>query len=190
MKRRIIVIEGLPAMGKTTLANALRDKHGFYKVNESLGRLGERMNITDQKVMFEETVSKYTLALLSSQPAIIDRGYPSLLGWDYTSEQLGYAHDLSEKRAWINSALQDQIIYEPDLYIYLRGEPSLSIIRRPREKIKADVWSGEKGMQHLADYYEQFFRQPDIDRRTMVLDALIDPATQLELIRQSIKGWT
>ncbi len=40
LSNKVIVLEGLPASGKTILADYLRDNYGFLKINESLGKLG------------------------------------------------------------------------------------------------------------------------------------------------------
>ncbi|TSC95374.1 MAG: hypothetical protein Athens101410_624 [Parcubacteria group bacterium Athens1014_10] len=157
LSNKVIVLEGLPASGKTILADYLRDNYGFLKINESLGKLGFN-NTTNQKIIFQETLKKYDRAKKCKEFAIIDRGYPSMLAWDYCAEELGYAKDLNEKTIWVRQALNQNKLFEPYLYIYLLIKPQQSLKRRPRKETKIDVWSGKIGMQYCFSYYEDFFQ--------------------------------
>lgn len=157
LSNKVIVLEGLPASGKTILADYLRDNYGFLKINESLGKLGPD-NITNQKIIFQETLKKYDRAKKCKGFAIIDRGYPSMLAWDYCAEKLNYAKDLNEKIIWVRQALNQNELFEPYLYVYLSIKPQQSLERRPRKETKIDVWSGKIGMQHCFSYYKDFFQ--------------------------------
>lgn len=158
-QKKIIVLEGLPASGKTSIADYLCDHFAFVKVNESLGELGGANLTTDQTVIFEETVQKYALAQSSQQHTIIDRGYPSMLAWDYCAKKMNLASDLKEKRKWVRAALGQGMLFEPDLYIYLRSTPYISLQRRPREETEIDIWSGIRGMELYAEFCNDLFKK-------------------------------
>lgn len=182
---QIIVLEGLPASGKTSLANYLRDQHGLLKVNESLGQLGAN-DTTDQKIVFEETLQKYAQAKQTQGLSIIDRGYPSMLAWDYCAEKLGYADDLTEKTKWIKQSIKSGELFEPLLYVYLSVQPEKSLIRRPRQETKIDVWSGLRGMQYCLEYYESFF-QPSKKINYLCLDSNQPIDNLAKLVMDKIK---
>ncbi len=154
-----IVLEGLPACGKTSVANALRDALGFFKVNESLGYLP--IDATDdQETIFHETREKYRRARQHAA-SIIDRGYPSMLAWDVTTEGLGGPQRYTEKKEWVDAAIDRGELYEPELYVYLDITPELSLERRPRLASPHDVWTTIEGLRFCQQYYEDFFSRRD-----------------------------
>lgn len=157
--RFVVVLEGLPASGKTTLADHLAAHDGFVKVNESLGMLGGAHLPDDQHVIFEDTLAKYSKAQERAENAVIDRGYLSMLAWDFCAERLGYANDLKEKMEWVTAALREGRLYEPDLYVYLQVAPETSLRRRPRTANRKDVWSGIEGMRLYDEYCMSFFKR-------------------------------
>lgn len=156
--KKIFVLEGLPASGKTTVADLLRDQFNFEKVNESLGHLDESTLSDSQETIFEETKKKYYLAQRSKKNSVIDRGYPSMLAWDYVAEKLKLARNLKEKKKWVAIALKEHKLFEPDYYIYFDQTPESSLVNRPRKTIIEDVWSGSEGMKHCSDFYKLFFK--------------------------------
>jgi thymidylate kinase len=176
-----IVLEGLPASGKTSVANLLKDRYGFYKVNESLGYLRKESITETQEEVFNETVQKYLRAKKSKQNTVIDRGYPSLLAWDYCAEKLGYSHNLEEKNKWVNNSLRKHELYEPDLYLYIQISPKTSLVRRPRFKNEDDVWSSLFGMESCLDFYKNFFSS---DRKNVIF---LDGSNSVENIEHKIR---
>jgi len=155
--KRIIVLEGLPASGKTTLANYLVQKYQFSKINESLGRLSEKNITDDQEEIFLETLEKYQKAARSIKTCMIDRGVPSMICWDFCAEKLGYAKNYQEKVTWVEEAIQKGELYEPDLYVYIGIDPEDSLKRRERPQTDIDVWSGYKGMAYAKLFYDDYF---------------------------------
>ena len=184
-QKKIIVLEGLPASGKTSIANHLRDNFNFVKVNESLGELGG-VNLTkNQRAIFQETVERYSLAKAANGHVVIDRGYPSLLAWDYCSEKMNLARDLDEKRYWVKEALDKGDLFEPDLYIYFISHPILSLKRRPRIQTEADVWSGTQGMNYYTDFCSSFFQLPETSQKVLKIDASLPLDTVAHIIVQN-----
>lgn len=186
MAEKVIVLESLPAAGKTTLANRLRDEYGFVKVNESLGSFDPAAAHNDQQTVYREWVARYALAREANGNVVIDRGYPTLLAWDHCAEVLGveeYYGQYIEKAAWVAHGLEEGEIFEPDLYVYLRSNPKLSVRRRPRPATPSDVWSEEVGMEACTDYYEGFFGRPDIAPITLELDAALATEGLVRAIR-------
>lgn len=174
------VLEGLPAAGKTTLAKSLRAS-GFVVVNESLGYLNPARTHYTQADIFNETVHKYSLSKASGN-TVIDRGYPSLLAWDYCTARLYGDNNYPEKYTWINKALEDDLLFEPSWYIYHRITPEISLQRRPREETTEDIWSGILGLRYCYDYYEYFFNRESIKNRTLVLDSELSPEQVVDII--------
>ncbi|MBU0530987.1 MAG: hypothetical protein ABIH67_01865 [Candidatus Uhrbacteria bacterium] len=168
---KVIVLEGLPASGKTTLANHFCDRFGFIKVNESIGRLSGIHLIGSQTAIFEDTKMKYAKASLAAGNSIIDRGYPSLLAWDYCTEQLHATKNFREKEQWITYSIQKNEIFEPDAYFYLKIDQATSLRRRFRKTTKSDVWSGVAGMDHCQCFYNQFFSNLKTSAKIIAIDA-------------------
>lgn len=170
MRNRVLVLEGVPASGKTSLANRLRDTYGAIKVNESLGV--PAANSGNQKAIFRETVERYTYARSQTGLVVIDRGYPSLLAWDYCRERTGFSRDYSEKFKWVQQALAAGELFEPFFYIYLYGSTDVSFQRRPRQPLTADAWSDQRGVEDCIIYYDWFFSQLDRKDDTLHFDCL------------------
>lgn len=168
----LLILEGLPASGKTTLANFLRDKYGFQKVNESLGQLSDVNLSNDQRTIFRETLEKYEFAKDSKKLVIIDRGYPSMLAWDYCAEKLQISSHLKEKMEWVETALRQNKLFEPDLYLYLTITPMQSLSRRPRKEIVEDVWSGKMGMNYCSEYYDFFFQKYSVSNKLLKINGI------------------
>ena len=183
MQKVILVFEGLPASGKTTIADILRDRHGFFKVNESQGKFNNLDAVKDQRAVFEDTIEKYKLAKEIDLPVIIDRGYPSMLAWDYCANRMGVSRDLEEKEKWVKDALEKSDLFEPDLYIYFVSNPKISFQRRPRKEIAADLWSGEMGMNHCQIFYEEFFKiMSHSSQNVLSIEASLSPNKTMEII--------
>ena len=179
MKKVILVFEGLPACGKTTVADILRDNHGFLKVNESQGKFNNLDAVKDQQAVFEDTIEKYRLARESLLPVIIDRGYPSMLAWDYCAEKMNMAHDFEEKIRWVKESLEKNDLFEPDLYVYLLSDAKISLGRRPRKKIVADLWSGEDGIKYCHFFYDSFFKKMSSSNRNVLCINASLPADEI-----------
>lgn len=168
MQNRILVLEGVPASGKTSLANLLRDDYGALKVNESTGRPARHSG--NQRAIFQETVERYSWARESSGLVVIDRGYPSLLAWDYCRERTEYEFEYSRKLLWIRAALADGSLFEPFQYVYLRVTVKTSFQRRPRPHLQSDAWSDQRGVRLCIEYYNRFFSRPAQQSRTISVD--------------------
>ncbi len=187
MQKSTLVLEGIPASGKTSLANYLRDFFGATKVNESLGVPSK--NSGDQQAIFLETLERYARAKSGSGCVVIDRGYPSLLAWDYCREQSGTPLQYSEKLKWIRRALKAEALFEPTWYVYLQGNVETSFSRRPRERKLSDAWSDVQGVQHCLDFYEKFFSEPRRRKHTLRYDCrrpTVEIAT--DVFRRLISG--
>ena len=167
----ILVLEGLPASGKTSVANYLKKFFNFYKVNESLGHLGGVNLSDDQMIIFEETVKKYGIAKNVKENSIIDRGYASMLAWDYCAVNLKKAYNFSTKKKWVNGALKTGKLYEPTFYIYLEISPETSLLRRPRPEDNKDVWTSLEGLKYCIGYYDKFFKNKEIKKKTIFIKA-------------------
>lgn len=177
--RQILVLEGIPASGKTSLANFLRDEYGAKKVNESLGVLAAHSG--NQKAIFLETIERYQKASRETGLVVLDRGYPSLLAWDYCREKTGYAHDLAEKKEWVADALAQGKLFEPDYYVYLEASPGLSFARRPRQVDPQDAWSDSRGVHDCLEFYHAFFGS--YESKAKVLDFYAKTSTR-EIAKQ------
>lgn len=182
-KNRVIVLEGAPASGKTSLANYFRDNFCFFKVNESSGKLP--INTGNQQAVFKDTIDKYILARKKDGIAVIDRGCPSLLAWDYCRMLANNIDQYKEKQIWINNVLEKNDLYEPFLYVYLHISPELSFTRRPRKPNKVDVWSSKKGVANCIYFYSKLFRQKNYNTRTLIVNgALTSKIIAGNIIRQ------
>jgi thymidylate kinase len=182
----IVVLEGLPASGKTTIANYLQVNCNFNKVNESLGYLGGVNLSDDQGEIFQETLKKYNLAKISKSHSVIDRGYASMLAWDYCAAHLKIADNLSTKNKWVTKAIKKGLLYEPDIYIYLAISEETSLTRRPRRENIKDVWTSVLGLKYCLDYYAYFFGKEENKKKTIFIDAEMNTKEVIKILKAKL----
>lgn len=125
MKKRIIFIEGLPNVGKTTLVAALKNR-GFASVPElpeSIATLGAATRNDDQKVYMQNDMEKFRLAKAEHGMTLVDRGPLSTLAYNMARHALDKNYDVTPVVDWFGSRVQQQIYGRSDvLTVYLKGK--------------------------------------------------------------------
>lgn len=183
-----LIFEGLPGSGKTSVARVLSRDFGFKKINESKGYLDNSFKRKLQVDIFRETVERYSLInYFGKGKFIIDRGYLSVLAWDYCEDVLYGTGQLAEKQKWINQSFIKNEIFHPTMYVYFKLSPEKSVLRKPRAVSRGDVWSSSNGLNLCSKFFtEEFSKLVNQGVRVLAIDQDLSIENKVKLILKNI----
>lgn len=162
----IIVIEGLPGTGKTTICQRINSELNynfvpqrtadFFIAEKKLYGLEHR-----EKLYFFNDEAKSALATnyinnFPETPVIMDRYYISTLAYNYAASKLSNNKSFyQEALHWYKKSINKELI-KPDLYVYLVTTPNTSLKLKSR-KSSNEFWSNPKALHVMDNYYSLFF---------------------------------
>lgn len=166
----IIVIEGIPGSGKTSLQKHLSKELGLFSIPEVLIKKQTKnipnARMQQQKWFWENDMRKIELAL-KKKKAVLDRNYVSTLGynWSIPDNEPLYKKLLNLYIKNINK------IKKPDCYIYLDVPVKLSLKRKNRLNSKTDEWTDKKFLINYKKFYNFFFSSLEKEIQIIRVDA-------------------
>lgn len=116
---RIIFLEGLPGVGKTTIANTVKKMHipNVFVVDEIVINLCEKTPIAQESFIRNDEIK---LSMFDEGLIIIDRGPISTLSYNMTRSIIDKKFDSSKVVNWFNG-LKDSLNSDNVSTIYLRN---------------------------------------------------------------------
>ncbi len=168
---KTIVLEGLPAGGKTTLGRKLQTN--FKVIPEYVNDVST--NKYDETIYFKNDVEKIKIAKESNKVCFIERGYPSTLAYNYSRLMVEGVKDYYKILEMYANYKKNSMIF-PDLYILLDIPIELSIKRKIWTKGEHFIWSEERYLKHAKYFYDNYFKflEPDIPIVTIDVSKDID----------------
>jgi len=173
---KIVVFEGFPGCGKTSLINLLALKSNMAKVPEILdqGNLWKNARESeDQNFFWFNDVAKMRLAKRSiNRITLVDRGYASTMAYNYAKsifeddkkylDILGkYYKDIVDKNLVANT------------YIYLKLPISKTFERKGRTVKKGDPWRDPSYLKEIEMFYDMFFKEIEKDAQIFEFNSLL-----------------
>lgn len=151
MKNKIvIVLEGLPGGGKTTLAKKLALEFKGEYIPEIISN--DKFKPNQDEYYIESELIKAKKAFSAGKHFnFFDRNYMSMLAYNYCKKANGKEN--------IYELLTDRFkdMPEPDLYIYLRIS-DVSICNQRKGIVgRNPVWVDNNNLEKIKEYYETFF---------------------------------
>lgn len=155
--RSLIVFEGLPGSGKTSVLKAI----GF-RLPESVAIIPELLKPIDPlteddfHAILANDENKYARFLSGKTHAVMDRGYPSTLNWDYVLFHEGKPNHYKDKMSWYLREIGKRLIF-PTAYFYFNVSIETSMARKRLPDRKNLSWSRQDSLAIAANYYRRFF---------------------------------
>jgi thymidylate kinase len=147
----LVVLEGLPGSGKTSLLDLLR--HEFFCVPEILPSFS---GATRQKDFLRHDFAKLRAGRASGIAALVDRGYASTLAWNYARLVIDGAIDYYDLLGYA-SKCWGRPEHRPDLYIIIDVDPATSLARKNRPVVEGDLWTRQEYLAASSLFYEHYF---------------------------------
>lgn len=157
---KIIVLEGLPATGKTTLADSF--KRNVITIPEIvLNRHGEEQE--GELFYFRNDLEKIRIARKQQLPVLVERSYFTTLAHNYSRLILDGSLDFFKiLEAFAKNKARENLT--PDLYIFLDIGVDLSLTRKNRAIDQQNIWTQEKYLKVIHEFYKYCFDllEPDV----------------------------
>lgn len=115
--RRIVFLEGLPGVGKTTIANTIKKMNipNVFVVDEIVIDLSEKTPINQDPFVRNDEIK---LSMFDEGLIVIDRGPISTLSYNMTRSIIDKGFDSSKVVNWFNG-IKDSLQYDNVSAIYL-----------------------------------------------------------------------
>lgn len=154
MHARVVVIEGMPSAGKTTLTNLLA-RLGWQTVPEYVADDGRWTATTDDGAHQRNWVIKERLLReRPGTPLVVDRNFLTSLAYAYSVRRLSGEHHLLDERVeWLRRHLAAGFFGHPVLYCVLDLDPATSLQRRGCEKPSDHPWARRAVLDELRAFY-------------------------------------
>lgn len=145
----LVVLEGLPGAGKTTVLRHL-NAAGIATINELV--LPEPA-VADENFFLENDRRKYDV--VTGDNTVMDRNFISTLCFNTAHDSVFHTN----RRTAINQSIIDMqtagVVWQPDLYVWLRCSVSTSLERQ--SKTNDPIWSNAAFLQAVDDQYRGYF---------------------------------
>lgn len=163
MKRRklLVVLEGAPGGGKTTLMEHFRNSSQFEGINQILPDNDPTdETITLAKILHSDHLK--TEAYLKSRKdiVILDRYYQSTLSYHWAADKTFNEDRFQDVKTWVDDSLKNSTLIVPDYTFYVDVPFDLSLKRKERTATTdfSDPWTNREFLHSMRDYYLNLFQ--------------------------------
>lgn len=153
---RLVAIEGMPAAGKTTLADRLA-ADGHTVIGEYIEHNGQLIDVQRHPAVSENDahqanwLRKHQHALRIDAPVVyLDRDWLTALAYAYSVDD---DQMLATRSHWALGHLNSGTLRVASAYIILRIDPHESLRRRGERLDPHHPWSTLQALQRLCDFY-------------------------------------
>jgi len=170
MKKRIIVIEGLPGVGKSSILNYFHKDKMVCVVKEIIPLDPGFIKSMSQSFYFNSDELK-TKAIISSDYPIylLDRYYASTLAFYWAYDKTYKTEGYKKAYEWYVKALKECRLIKPFIVVFIRITPQVSFKRKKRVPSNGSEvpWLNKEFVKYFANYYNYFYR--NIEPHTRVI---------------------
>jgi thymidylate kinase len=152
----IVVLEGLPGVGKTTTLTNLK-RHPNYRVIPEI--LGPEPIVAAEDFYVRNDTQKYLLAF-GAQTAVMDRSFVSTLCYNYCSDILRGTRNYGRIARLIDNAIARGELRQPDLYIFLRCSVDECLDRQ--NTTNDPLWQSRECLVAAQRFYADYFARQDV----------------------------
>ena len=160
----VIVFEGLPGSGKTTLKNDLM--FGQLIVDRVEQILPDNPDndeeLTLDDIFRSDTLKTERIINRKGDIVLLDRYYLSTLAYQYAHDKVFGSNNYNISREWYDSALQSGLIVQPDLTVYI-DTPLEASYKRKNRMPNTSEWTNQAFLLAMKEFY-------DTQNETVVVD--------------------
>lgn len=194
---RIVVIEGIPGAGKTTVLRALAT-YGHTVVGEYLADDGQLLDMCEHPVTDDDVGHLRNLLRkhrqvnrVSDSTVYCDRDWLSALAYAASVDDRNL---LAERAQWVAARLHQGTLAIPDLYIVFDLDVDASLARRAARLDPGHPWATREGIRRLRDFYHAPAAHVAVAHRRLgrlvsaVQTVHLPAASQQTLVRQTLQA--
>lgn len=156
MNKKLIIFEGLPGGGKTTLAKKMAETLGGEYVEEIIQHKKFSPN-QDEYYAESELIKMRKFSQSDRRLVFLDRSFYSMMAYNYGKKMIGANHATRDLNNYLVSIAD---IIESGLFVYLRiDDINLCNKRKGRKVDKNNVWTRGDALAHIRDFYDELFKK-------------------------------
>lgn len=182
----IIVLEGLPGSGKTTLSKRLSN---FYDGTHVPEIVRPKTRLCNNEFYFHNDILKYQIANKNNHIlSFMDRNFLSTLAFNYSDDRISKTSNYKSVVNWLKLQKEQVILYEPDIYLYLDLSVEQSLDRQNKDN-QDTMWTNRNFLIYLRKFYIKYLKMILKDKKTNVytLDATSSSKDLLDNIKTIIQ---
>lgn len=179
----IIVFEGLPGSGKTTLIKRISKKFNQPYIFELIDKDEAELRPEESEkegidYFLKNDLKKYTWAYRLSKNnlfVLVDRGAFSTFAYNSCGGEKKNLRKAKENLNKINKEFDKKVVY-----IYIKINPAVSLSRKKARENKNNLWSFEKNLKKIGEIYDKIFEE-----KANVI--IIDGSKSLSMVQTEIE---
>ncbi len=189
-----IALEGIPGVGKTTLAQSLaHDKNAIILPehifsDELLFTYLKDNPSSEESFRLNWTVKDSLVELYDYKQYIIaDRCFITTLAYNFTISKLeNNPSKYNETLAWCQEKLENNNLHAPDVCIILTMDYAVSNVRKNRRG-SSMIWSQPEALRYAEQFYEEVLPAlPNLYRKYILIDAQQSPDKIFQDIKDAL----
>jgi thymidylate kinase len=189
--RNLLIFEGLPGAGKTTLSRLLSKEYGCHRIGEIISSNFREVDYRDlenatNKFFLESDERKYKIArceISQNHTCLMDRGVISTLAYAYVRSSFFQDDTYRVTKEWFDK--RKDLFGIPSVYIFLEVDPKCCNLRKHKSEDERDLWSFYDNLVMTCRFYEDFFASQDVSYVRINASAPIEEV--INLTRSTIK---
>lgn len=161
---RLIVIEGMPGAGKTTIVTALAER-GHRVLGEYTAASAATLPVTEHPAVIDDDTHQANWLRKSAQatnmlagqggPVFVDRDWLSSLAYAYSIADTDQCALLTQRTAWAAAHLKAGDLLLGDAYVVLHLNVTASLRRRSGHLKGEHPWSHPRALRRLQTFYRR-----------------------------------
>jgi len=158
----IVVLEGMPGSGKTTIGELLSNKYSFGLVPQIISSCKNKIEVDNkycQNPFFRSDELKCSLAKdleKTHGKVVMDRNYISTLAYNYAVNDKKHHSSFALASHWYLDKINSKLIY-PTMYIYLKTPIKYCFSRKDRQLDTKSPWTDPSCLKKMSYFYENIF---------------------------------
>lgn len=186
--RKLMVLEGLPGAGKTTIKEYFDKEFSFEVVDQILpNNPDEDKNLTLSDILNSDEEKTMIFKNTSKKNVLMDRYYASTLAYSWAYDKVFHTNTYSQVERWYGQGLSSGKLIKPFIVFLIEIPLDYSFLRKNRieDNSSQNPWVRKDFLKYFAKYYAYFYSE--IETKTLLVK--IDGTKPLKEIVKIIKTY-